>query len=164
MSRNTLFKIRFNIVLVCGDFLSDFNTTVLYKFLLFQLSGQLSRYPIGGKSFFLLQNVRPGFWAHPASYSMDTTWVKHLGREVYHSSPLNARLMNEWSCISTSSVRLHGVDRDFFSYARYMPSPSRHNDVHIQCEAPVIQISACCYLPGPYIQPPHHSALQPPSV
>ena len=29
-------------------------------------------------------------------------------------------------------------------------------------EDPVIQISACCYLPGPHIQPPHHSALQPP--
>ena len=64
--------------------LSHFTATVLYKFLLFQRPGQLSRNPGGGKSFFLLENVRAGFWAHPASYSMDTG-VKHLGREVSHS-------------------------------------------------------------------------------
>jgi hypothetical protein len=60
-------------------------------------------------------------------------------------------------------VCLHEVDRDFshLSYARYMQRPSR-NEVAKKCEAPVIQISACCYLPGLHIQPPHHSALQAP--
>jgi hypothetical protein len=47
------------------------------------------------------------------------------------------------------------------SHARYMPRPSC-NEVAIQCEATVIRISASCFLPGPHIQPPHHSALQPP--
>jgi hypothetical protein len=47
------------------------------------------------------------------------------------------------------------------SHARYMPRPLRRNDVAMKCEAPVIQISACGYLPGPHIQPPHHSALLP---
>ena len=133
----------------------------MYKFLLFQLLAQPSRNPGGGKSFLLLQNVRPGSWAHPASYSMDTG-VKYSGREVHHSSPPSAEVMNEWSCISTSSVCLHGVDRGFFLIF-HMPHPSRRcNEVAIQCEASVIQISACCYFPGPHIQPPHHSALRPP--
>ena len=58
---------------------------------------------------------------------------------------------------------LHGADRDFshLSHARYMPRPSTRNEVAMQCETPVIQSSACCYLPGPHIQPPHHSVLQP---
>jgi hypothetical protein len=50
----------------------------------------------------------------------------------------------------------------YLSHARYMPCPSRCNEVAMRCEAPVIQISACCCLPGPHIQPPHHSALHPP--
>jgi hypothetical protein len=65
------------------------------------------------QEFILLQNVRLGSWAHPASYAMDTG-VKHLGREVYHSSPPSAEVMNEWSCISNSSVCHHTVDWDFF--------------------------------------------------
>jgi len=85
-------------VCVCVDKLSDFTTTVLYTFLLFQQPGQLSRNPGGGKCVFLLHNVRPGTGAHPASYSMDTG-VKHSGREVYHLSPPTAEVMNEWSCI-----------------------------------------------------------------
>jgi hypothetical protein len=67
--------------------------------------------------------------------------------------------MNEWSCISASPVCLHCVDRDFLIF--HMPRPSRRNEVAMQCEAPVIQISAY-YLPGPHIRPPHHSAVQPP--
>ena len=146
--------------------LSDFTTTVLYTFLLFQQPGQLSRNPGGGKCVFLLHNVRPGSGAHPASYSMDTG-VKHSGREVYHLSPPTAEVMNEWSCIyfpPFPSYHERGLF-SYLSYARYIPHPSRRcNEVAMQCEAPVIQISACCYLPGPHIQPPHHSALQPTSV
>jgi len=70
--------------------------------------------PVGETVFFLLENVRPGSWAHPASYSMDTG-EEHSGREVYQSSPTSAQVVNEWSCISTSSVCLHGVDRAFFT-------------------------------------------------
>ena len=72
-----------------------------------------SESPVGATVFFLLQNVRSESWAHSASYSMDTG-VKHLGREVYHSSRLSAEVMNEWSCISTFPVWLHAVDREFF--------------------------------------------------
>jgi hypothetical protein len=47
------------------------------------------------------------------------------------------------------------------SHARYIPRPSR-NEFAMRCEASVIPSSACCYFPGPHIQPPHRSALQPP--
>ena len=102
------------------------------------------------QEFFLLQKVRPGSWAHPASFSMDTG-VKHSGREVYHSSPPSVEVMNEWSCISTSPRMPSWRGQGLFSHrshARYMPRPSRRNEVAMQCEAPVIQISACCYLPA----------------
>jgi hypothetical protein len=105
-----LFKIHLNIVLVS---VTSFQILLLQflQFLLFQQPGQLSRNPGGGKSYFLLQNVRSTSWAHPGSYSMDVG-VKHLGREVYHSSPPSAQVMNEWGCISTSPISLHGVDWD----------------------------------------------------
>jgi hypothetical protein len=88
--------------------------------------------------------------------------VKHSGREVYHSSLPSVEIMNEWSCISTSPYVIIPWTGTIshLSHARYMPRPSR-NKVAMQFEAPVILISACCYLPDPHIQPPHHSALPP---
>jgi hypothetical protein len=71
MTSNTLFKIRFNIVLVSGDILSDFTTTVVYKFLLFQLSGQLSRYPGGARVFFFCKTFGPAF----GPTQLPTQWI-----------------------------------------------------------------------------------------
>ena len=163
MSCHTLFKIRFNIVLVSA---TSFQILLLqFCINFFSFSSRTAQPEFRwGQEFFLLQNVQPGSWAHPASYSMDTR-VKHSDREVYHSSPPSAEVMNEWRCSSTAPVWLHGLDRVFshLSLACYMPRPSRRrNEVAMQCEAPIIQIFACCYLPGPHIQPPHHSTLQPP--
>jgi len=55
------------------------------------------------------------------------TGVTHSGREVYHSSPPSAEVMNEWSCISASPLCLHGVDRDFFLIIHMRPS--RRNEI-----------------------------------
>ena len=84
-----------------------------------------------GQEFFLLQNVRPGSWAHPASYSMDTG-VKHSGREVYHWSPPSVKVMNEWSCISAFPMSMLWAGTfSHLSHARYIPRPSR-NEVDMQ--------------------------------
>jgi len=37
--------------------------------------------------------------------------VKRAGREADHSPPSIAGVKNEWSYISTSLIRLHGVER-----------------------------------------------------
>jgi hypothetical protein len=36
-------------------------------------------------------------------------------REVDHSPPSSAEVKNEWSCISTPFICLHGMDRDNFT-------------------------------------------------
>jgi len=38
-----------------------------------------------------------------------TSGVKRLGREADHSPPSGAEVKNEWSYISTPSLRLHGA-------------------------------------------------------
>ena len=38
--------------------------------------------------------------------------LKRSGREVNHLAVYSAAVKNEWSCTSTPSIRLHGVDRD----------------------------------------------------
>jgi len=104
----------------------------LYKFLLFQQPDSSVGIPVGGKSFFLLQNVRPVSWAHPGSYSMDAG-VKHSGREVYHSSPPSVEIMNEWSCISASPVCHHTVDRDFFLIFHMHATSCAHHVMRLLC-------------------------------
>ena len=119
--------------------------------------------PVGARVFFFGTTFGPALG--PTQVSTQWIWeVKHSGREVYHSSPPSAEGMNEWTCIPTSPCAFMGQGLfSLLSHARYMPRPSRRcNEVVRQCEAPVIQISACCYLPGPNIQPPHHSVLQHP--
>jgi hypothetical protein len=39
-----------------------------------------------------------------------------MGTEVNHSSPSSAKVKNEWNNISTPPVRLHGVDRETFTF------------------------------------------------
>jgi len=117
------------------------------------------------QEFFLLQKVRPGSWAHPASFSMDTG-VKHSGREVYHSSPPSVEVMNEWSCISTSPVCLHGVDRNFFLIVHMRATWRAHHVVmRLLCNVKLPSfkfLPAATSRPGPHIQQPHRSALLPP--
>ena len=113
-----------------------------------------------GQEFFLLQNVRPGSWAHPASYSMDTG-VKHSGREVYHWSPPSVKVMNEWSCISAFPMS-SWCGQELFLIFHMRATFRAHHVMRLICSEAPVQMSACCYLPGPHIQRPHLSALQPP--
>ena len=115
-----------------------------------------------GARVFLLQIFRLGPWAHPVSYSI-CTGVKHSCRGL----PLVSTLCRSYELVEPClyfprmlSGRVQGLF-PHLSHGRYMSRPSS-NEVAMQCEAPIIQISACCYLSGPHIQPPHHSALQPP--
>ena len=43
--------------------------------------------------------------------------VRQPKHEVDRSPPSSAEVKNEWSCTSTPSVRLHGVDSDNFTFA-----------------------------------------------
>ena len=123
------------------------------------------RIPEGvGVFFFSSSKCSARLWSPPSFLFNGYRGKAFGGRGVYHSSPSSAKIKNKWNCTSASPVCLHVVVRDFLSHlshARYMPRPPR-NEVAMECEAPVIQISACCYLPSPHIQPPHHSGLQPP--
>jgi len=40
--------------------------------------------------------------------------VKRPEREVEHSPPSSAEVMNKWSCTSAVPIRLRGLDRDNF--------------------------------------------------
>jgi hypothetical protein len=72
------------------------------------------RFVAAARDFSLLRNI------HPASYSVgsrvDFLGVKRLGHEVNHSRPSSAVVENEWSYISSLSIRLHGVDRHNFTF------------------------------------------------
>ena len=48
--------------------------------------------------------------------------VKRPGPELDHSLPSNAEVKNEWSCTSTPPIRLHGVDRDNFTFTYISPN------------------------------------------
>jgi hypothetical protein len=49
--------------------------------------------------------------SHQTSYSVDTAaLLSQPRREANHSLPSSAQVKNEWSCISTSLIRLHGGD------------------------------------------------------
>jgi hypothetical protein len=59
-------------------------------------------------------NFQTGSGAQPASYEIGTGGffhpeVKRPGREADHSPPSSAEVKNAWSCMSTFSIRLHGV-------------------------------------------------------
>jgi len=79
----------------------------------------------------LLQNIGTGSGAHSASCSTSTrvlcSGVKRLECEVAHSPTSNAETKTEWSYTSTSSIRLHGVDRDNFTlHCPYEPQHWKH--------------------------------------
>jgi hypothetical protein len=42
--------------------------------------------------------------------------LKRPGREVDHSPPSSPKIKNEWRCTAAVSVRLHGVDRDKYTF------------------------------------------------
>ena len=162
MSCHILFKIRFDIVLVSVTSFQILLLQFCINFFSFSSRDSSVGIPVGARVFFFGKTF--GLVLGPTQ--VPTQWirgVKHSGCEVYHSSPPSAEVMNEWSCTSylcfPRMPSWLGQGLFFYlSHARCMPCPSR-NEVAMQCEASVIQISASCYLLGPHIHPPHHSAL-----
>jgi hypothetical protein len=57
--------------------------------------------------------------------------VKRPGPELDHSLPSNAEVKNEWSCTSPPPIRLHGVDRDSFTFTYISPN-GKSSGFHIQ--------------------------------
>jgi hypothetical protein len=44
-------------------------------------------------------------------------WVKRPARDANHSTPPGTEAKNDWSCASTPTACLHGMDRDnFYKY------------------------------------------------
>jgi hypothetical protein len=72
-----------------------------------------------GKRFSLLRNVHTGSESPSLlrnGYRRSFRGSKRPGHDVDHSSPYNVEVKNEWSCTSTPPIRLHGVDRDSFTF------------------------------------------------
>jgi tRNA U34 5-methylaminomethyl-2-thiouridine-forming methyltransferase MnmC len=53
-----------------------------------------------------LRPTQPPIQWEPGALSLG---VKRLSREADHSPPSSAEVKNVWTCISTPSIRLHGV-------------------------------------------------------
>jgi hypothetical protein len=43
-------------------------------------------------------------------------WLEQLGHEINHSLPSSAEGKNERSCTPSPSIRLHGLDREKFTF------------------------------------------------
>jgi len=75
-----------------------------------------------GQEVFFTPKRPDRHFCHPASYSMGTGCflrVRRRGREVGHSPPTSAEVMNAWSCISAPPIWLNGVDRNIFTFSSY---------------------------------------------
>jgi hypothetical protein len=68
-----------------------------------------------------LQIAQSASEAHPASsgYRGSFPGVKRPGSEVDNSRPSSAHLKNKWSHASTTSICLHGLHRDNFTFTTY---------------------------------------------
>jgi hypothetical protein len=80
---------------------------------------------VATSNFSLLPNVQTDSGAHPHCYSMGAgagvlSRGKQPEREVNHSSPTSAKVKKEWSYTCISPARLHGMDRESFTF--YLPS------------------------------------------
>jgi hypothetical protein len=81
--------------------------------------------PIRARDFSLLLNIQRGSTAHPTpplkrhrGYCPGT---KPQAREINYSSPASTQIKNEWNCISTPPISLHGGDRDNFTFIMVRP-------------------------------------------
>ena len=68
--------------------------------------------------FFLLQNLQTVSETHPAFHLILEFFpgINLLGYQADHSYASRTEVKNEWSCASTPSLRLFGVDRDNLTY------------------------------------------------
>jgi hypothetical protein len=74
----------------------------------------------GGRDFPFIQVPSGGFWCILSfllnGYRGSLPLVEQPRREVNHSPLPPAEIKNEWNFNSTSSIRLHGVDRYNFTF------------------------------------------------
>jgi len=54
--------------------------------------------------------------------------VKWLGRETNHSPPSSVKVKNEWSYTTTTSICLHGMQRDTFNLFYLNVDSTNNND------------------------------------
>jgi len=70
------------------------------------------------RDFSLLQSVKTGSGAHHPlfiGYKVSSLDVKWEGCEIDLSHQCSVKVKNEWNYISTSPIRLHGINRDNFT-------------------------------------------------
>ena len=76
--------------------------------------------PGRGKLFFSPPKIPDRFWGPPSllfnGYRGSFPGVKLPMRDVDHLRPSGAKTESEWSCTSTPSICLHGMDRETFSF------------------------------------------------
>jgi len=69
---------------------------------------------------YLLQNFPYRLWVSPNlllnGYWCSLSELERPEREVFHSPASIGDVWNDWSYISTPLIRLHGADRDKFSF------------------------------------------------
>jgi hypothetical protein len=73
---------------------------------------------IHSKNFGLSLVILDDLWSLVPTQPNRTTslWVKRPGREFNFSSPFSVKVTNEWIRTFTSSVWLHGADREIFMH------------------------------------------------
>jgi hypothetical protein len=80
--------------------------------------------PGRSKRFYLQETVPTGSGIHQAScfsgYYSSCSRAKRPGCEVNHRPP-TAEVKNRWNCTSVPFIRLHGVDRDSFTFTLPLP-------------------------------------------
>ena len=83
--------------------------------------------PTMGNRFISSQNMHSGSRAQPASYSVGTggsfLGVKQLRPKAEHPPTSSAQVTNEWSCIFTPPINLHGLYRENFYH------PVKHSKI-----------------------------------
>ena len=93
----------------------------------------------------------------PTSFLFSWSWgfllgVKWPDSQVSHSYPSSVKDNNDWSCSSTPSICLHGVDRDYFTCFilnlwMLLPSSDRYSNNSFKCnqqDITLYNILYCC--------------------
>jgi len=70
-------------------------------------------------------------WGPPSplynGYLLSLPGIKRPGSEVYNSPPSNTEVKNAWSCTSSASIYLRGVERDGFIFTLNLQLPRCQN-------------------------------------
>jgi len=96
--------------------------------------------PDKSKTFFCSSKHPDQFWGPPSllfsCYQHSWGGDKAAGHEVYHPPPFTAKVKNEWDCISSPTLCLHGMDRNYTIFTSlWLRKPSNENTRNT-CEFP----------------------------